>query len=150
MKRIAFLLFGLFLGCLPLARISMSGAPPAPPAAAKHLTIDDMVHPENLLAPGISSLQWRPSAVGSMPDANHSQPASGARKIPTVVRQLTFVCPEAGNPDASTLCEYDLETHRTSVLFNPASRKERLDLGSYQWSPREVRFCWRAKMICGC
>ena len=71
-----------------------------------------------------------------MPDANHSQPASGARKIPTVVRQLTFVCPEAGNPDASTLCEYDLETHRTSVLFNPASRKERLDLSSYQWSPR--------------
>ena len=42
------------------------------------------------------------------------------------VRQLTFVRPEAATPDASTLCGYDLETHRTAVLFNPRAARRSL------------------------
>jgi dipeptidyl-peptidase-4 len=106
------------MAALAWVRVPGFSASPWPPAGAKQLTLEDMVHSENLIAPGISALQWRPS-FGEAP-----------------VRQLTFVRPDAGSSGGPAICEYDLETRRTSVLFDPSGREEKLDLSSYQWSPR--------------
>lgn len=80
----------------------------------KSLTVQDVVESRGIVAPGISALSWRPGR-----------------------EQLTFIRPPSpGNPGPSTLCAYDLERHSETVLFHPASGQEKLDLSSYQWSPR--------------
>ena len=79
----------------------------------KTLTLEDVIHPANVVAPGISALTWRPGG-----------------------KQLTYVRPTAGQPSASKLCAYDLENHTETDLFRPGEETEKLNLGSYQWSPR--------------
>ncbi len=83
-------------------------------SAKKLLTVQQVVQSGSIVAPGISALGWRPGG-----------------------KQLTFVRPgPPGNASASTLCAYDLERHAETVLFNSLDHKEKLNLSSYQWSPR--------------
>ncbi len=115
-----------FPGILVLCLLSLSagqggsnlnGSPqgkgvPTPSNAQLSLTLDDVIHPSRIIAPGISALRWRPGA-----------------------KQLTFIRPpERGGP--YTLSAYDVESHKETVLFAPAAGKPQLDLHSYQWSPR--------------
>ncbi len=79
----------------------------------KLLTLHDLNHPEGIVAPGINSLRWQPSG-----------------------KYLSFVRPTTGKGGEAILLAYDVETHRLIVLFTPADHKEKLDLNSYQWSPR--------------
>ena len=80
----------------------------------KPLTLEDVIHPTRVAAAGITALSWRPGG-----------------------KQLTFLRPSwQGKEGASALCAYDWESHTETVLFNPLDRKEKLDLNSYQWSPR--------------
>src|SRR5208282_5822118 len=101
----------------------------------KPLTLQDVIHSDSIIAPGISALSWRP---GSLPQPIGVPPVTGYGQDGHSVntRQLTYVRPVPGKPGASTLCAYDLESHVETLLFNPADRKEKLDLSSYQWSPR--------------
>jgi dipeptidyl-peptidase-4 len=104
LKRAGFLL-GFFFLCLP-SLDAQSGKMP--------LTLQDIIHPTSIVAPGISALSWRPGG-----------------------KQLTFIRPSSReNGGVPTLCAYDLASRTEIILFNPADRKEKLDLSSYQWSPR--------------
>ena len=96
----------IFLGFFILSSLSLLAQ-----SGKKPLTIQDVIHPAGIVAPGISAFNWRPGG-----------------------KQLTFIRP--GNAGASTLSAYDLASHVESVLFNPSDRKEKLNLSSYQWSPR--------------
>ena len=105
MKRIIVFLLGFSILRLP-SLDAQSGT--------KLLTLQEVIHPASIVAPGISALRWRPAG-----------------------KQLTFIRPSLrGREGASTLCAYDLENHTETVIFHPADRKEKLDLNSYQWSPR--------------
>lgn len=108
LKRAARSMLGLLFLCLPLLR-AQSGKTP--------LTLYDVVHSSGIVAPGISALSWR----------------SGGK-------QLTYVRPTAGKPGNFTLCAYDLARHTETVLFDPGAEAtgdhEKLNLGSYQWSPQ--------------
>jgi dipeptidyl-peptidase-4 len=77
------------------------------------LTLQDVIHSSRVVAPGISALSWRPGG-----------------------KQLTFIRPTPLKQGGFTLCAYDLESHTETVIFDLAVRKEKLDLRSYQWSPR--------------
>jgi dipeptidyl-peptidase-4 len=81
-------------------------------SGTKPLTLQDVIQPGNIIPPGIFALRWRPGA-----------------------KQLTFVRPAPEKAGVPKLCAYDLENHTETVLFDPAGSKEKLDLGSYQWSP---------------
>src|SRR5664279_1400796 len=114
LKRATIFRMGFFLVYLPLLCGGLSAARPYDSqTGAKPLTLHDVIHPDSIVAPGISTLRWRPGG-----------------------KQLTFVRPAPGGAGASTLGAYDVETRRGIVLFNPAGRKEKFDLSSYQWSPR--------------
>lgn len=105
MKRAALIVLNSLILCLPFLK-AQSGQKP--------LTIDDVIHPERIIAPGINTLSWRPGR-----------------------EQLTFLRPAPrGKSNPATLCLYDAEKHSESVLFNPSDHTEKLDLSSYQWSPR--------------
>jgi dipeptidyl-peptidase-4 len=122
LKRVTIFLLGIFLLCLPSLHAQTGTRP---------LTLQDVIHPSSIVAPGISRLRWRPSGIGVPPVTGHGQDGHA-----TSWNQLTYVRPAPGNAGASTLCAYDLESHAETVLFNPAGRKEKFDLSSYQWSPR--------------
>ena len=134
LKRAAVFIIGFFVLCLlllcaglsgPLLSVSPDGvsATPGPsaarpysaPSGKKPLTLEDVIHPSRVIAPGISALSWRPGG-----------------------KQLTFIrlSPGENKGGGPTLCAYDLESHTETVLFNPSAQKEKLDLSSYQWSPR--------------
>ena len=102
----------LFCGLLILSSFWLQAQPglPAPPGK-KLLTLQEVIHSDSIIAPGISALRWRPGG-----------------------KQLTYVRP--GLPGAARLCAYDLERRTETVLFDPSTRKEKLALDSYQWSPR--------------
>ena len=105
MKRAIIFFLGFIILCLPSLN-AQSGKKP--------LTLQEVIHPSRVVAPGISALSWRPRG-----------------------KQLTFVRPSPnGKEGVATLCAYDVEAHRGTVLFSPSGGKEKLDLGSYQWSPR--------------
>ncbi len=105
MKPATIFRLGIFLLCLPSLHAQTGKKP---------LTLQDVIHPESIVAPGITALSWRPGG-----------------------KQLTFIRPPAQEKGSvSTLCAYDLESHAETVLFDPAGGKEKLDLSSYQWSPR--------------
>ena len=89
---------------------SLGLAPLDAQTGTKPLTIHDVVHPAGIIAPGIASLSWRPGG-----------------------KQLTFVRP---TPGGATLSAYDLESHAESVIYRDTGDQARLDLNSYQWSPR--------------
>lgn len=80
-------------------------------AARKVLGLRELSHPEEIVSPGISGLKWRPGG-----------------------RQLSFIRPSSGG--AATLRGYDLESGTEAVLLNPSDHPEKLNLSSYQWSPR--------------
>jgi hypothetical protein len=104
LKRATIFFLGFFLLCLP-SLDAQTGMKP--------LTFQDIIHPENVVAPGISTLSWRPGG-----------------------KPLTYVRPTpGGRGNDSTLCAYNLESHAETVLY-PSARKEPLNLNSYQWSPR--------------
>jgi len=127
LKRTALFIPGFFLLCLlsPCAGPggpSLNGGPhgasaPRPfnaQSGKKPLTLMDVIHPDGVVAPGITALNWRPGG-----------------------KLLTFVRPSLpGKEGVSTLCAYDLESRTETVIFHPANGQEKLDLGSYQWSPR--------------
>ncbi|MGD1158566.1 MAG: S9 family peptidase [Terriglobia bacterium] len=133
MKRAASLLLGftilsLLSLCVGPNGRSLNGSPQGASAARpynaqsgkKLLTLQEVVRSDSIVAPGISALRWRPGG-----------------------KQVTFVRPaslgKGGLPaeaGVSTLCAYDLEHHTETVLFNPSDRKEKVDLKTYQWSPR--------------
>jgi len=133
LKRASIFFLGFFILCLGLlgggpSGPSLDGSPqgasamPGPSAArpyaaqsgTKPLTLQDVIHPASIVAPGITTLRWRPDG-----------------------KQLTFIRPSLrGREGGSTLCAYDLESRAETVLFNPAGGKQRLNLNSYQWSPR--------------
>ncbi len=105
MKPATIFRLGIFLLCLPSLHAQ---------TGTKPLTLQDVIHPESILAPGISALSWRPGG-----------------------KQLTFIRPPAQEKGSvSTLCAYDLASHTETVLYRPTVGKEKLDLSSYQWSPR--------------
>jgi dipeptidyl-peptidase-4 len=105
LKRAIVLFLGFFLLCLPSLHAQSNKKP---------LTLQDVIHPGSVVAPGITALSWRPGG-----------------------KQLTFVRPSVrGREGVSTLCAYDLETHTETVLFHPTGGQEKLNLSSYQWSPR--------------
>jgi dipeptidyl-peptidase-4 len=108
LKRAARLLRGLLI----LSSFWLQTQPglPAPPGK-KLLTLQEVIHSDSIVAPGISGLRWRPGG-----------------------KQLTYVRP--GPPGATRLCAYDLERRTETVLFDPSIRKEKVALDSYQWSPR--------------
>jgi dipeptidyl-peptidase 4 len=85
-----------------------------PMAAQKRsLTVSLIVHTEQIVSPGISPVAWTP-------DGKH----------------LTFIRREgSGKEAASSLCEWDVESHTERVLFKPGSGGEQLNLASYKWSP---------------
>jgi dipeptidyl-peptidase-4 len=133
LKRAASLLLGftilsLLSLCVGPNGRSLNGSPQGASAARpynaqsgkKLLTLQEVVRSDSIVAPGISALRWRPGG-----------------------KQVTFVRPaslgKGGLPaeaGVSTLCAYDLEHHTETVLFNPSDRKEKVDLKTYQWSPR--------------
>ncbi|MGA2982683.1 MAG: DPP IV N-terminal domain-containing protein [Terriglobia bacterium] len=105
MKRATIFLLGFLVVCLHLLD-AQSGMKP--------LTLQDVIHPDRVVAPGIIALSWRPGG-----------------------KQLTFIRPSSqGKEGVSTLCAYDLGSHTETVIFHPAVGQEKLDLNSYQWSPR--------------
>jgi dipeptidyl-peptidase 4 len=127
LKRATGLFFGFVLLCLFSLGIGPKGSAlnwAAQAASAVHpedgesgkkaLTIQDAVSPSRLVAPGISAITWRPGG-----------------------KQLTFVRPASqANGASARLCAYDLESHAETVLFRASDRKEKIELDSYQWSPR--------------
>jgi dipeptidyl-peptidase-4 len=132
LKRATIFLLGFFLVYLPLLCVGPSAARSYDSqTGTKPLTLHDVIHADSIVTPGISTLSWRPSATGILPVLEHGQDGHGTND-----NLLTFVRPAPGNAGASTLCAYDVETHRGIVLFNPADRKEKINLSSYQWSPR--------------
>jgi dipeptidyl-peptidase-4 len=122
LKRIASFLIAFLILCLP-ALDAQTGT--------KSLTLRDVIQSSNITSPGISALSWRPSGTGVPPVPGHGQDGHG-----TSAKQLTFVRPTARKAGGSILCAYDLENHTETIIFDPAGTKEKLDLGSYQWSPR--------------
>jgi dipeptidyl-peptidase-4 len=104
----------LLLGFILLSLVFAPAQSSLPLQSGKtQLTLEGVIHPDSVIAPGISTLRWRPGG-----------------------KQLTYVRPTPGKAGASTLCGYDLERHTETVLFDPSGQKEKLDLESYQWSPR--------------
>ncbi len=97
-----------FVGCLILCLPSLDAQ-----TNKKLLTLQEVIHPDSVVAPGIAALRWRPGG-----------------------KQLTFVRPAPGKGGVSTLCAYDLESHAETVLFHPGEDRKKLNLNSYQWSPR--------------
>lgn len=80
----------------------------------KPVTIDDVVHEEKLVAPSISHLEWRPGS-----------------------NQLSFIRPRGiGKTATGTIQIYDVEQEDERLLFDPINHKEKIAVGSYQWSPR--------------
>jgi dipeptidyl-peptidase-4 len=80
----------------------------------KPVTIDDVVHEEKLVSPGVSRLEWSPGG-------NH----------------LSFIRPlTVGKTATSTIQIYDVERKNERVLFDPTRYKEKVALATYQWSPR--------------
>jgi dipeptidyl-peptidase-4 len=116
LKRAVSLLFAAILLCsFSLHAQTHLAAQPGRHAEAgkKLLALDQVIHTDGVIAPGISTLRWRPGG-----------------------KQLTYVRPTPGKVDVSTLCAYDLDRHAETVLFDASGRKEEFDLKSYQWSPR--------------
>ena len=127
MKRATVFLLGFFILCLPLLCVgpsgpSLNGSSQGPSAAGpydaqsgkKLLTLQEVIHPDSVVARGITALNWRPGG-----------------------KQLTFVRPSLrGREGVATLCAYDLESRTEAVLFHPADDQKKLNLSSYQWSPR--------------
>ena len=125
---------GLLLLTITLFLVSLYiGASAARPYAAqtnkKPITLQEVIHPDSVVARGIAALRWRPS--GAVPPAT-----SQGQGHATSIKQLTFVRPAPGKGGISTLCAYDLESHAETVLFHPAEDQKKLNLSSYQWSPR--------------
>jgi dipeptidyl-peptidase-4 len=105
LKRAIIFLLGFIILCSPALNAQSTKKP---------LTLQEVIHPSSVVAPGISALSWRPRG-----------------------KQLTFVRPSPNAQEGvATLCAYDVEAHRGTVLFNPSGGKEKLDVNSYQWSPR--------------
>jgi len=121
LKSVAGFLFAFLVLPLPML-YSQSGT--------KSLTLQDVVQPVNIVAPEIFALKWRPGGTVVPPAPGHGQDGHVR-----AAKQLTYVRPTPGKAGGSKLCAYDLERHTETVLFDPAGKKETLDLGSYQWSP---------------
>ena len=118
MKRAGFFL-GFFLLCLPLLD-AQSGKKP--------LTLQDVIHPASIIAPGITALSWRPGG-----------------------KQLTYIRPSSRGMGAfPTLCAYDLASRTETVIFNPADGKRNSDLSPISGLRAATRSCSRGKAICGC
>ncbi len=110
MKRTHLFILGIFFVCSPVPCVGQTSYTPY---GKKPLTLQEVIHPSTILGPSISAFSWRPGG-----------------------KKLTEICPTLGPRGVSTLCEYDLETHGTTSLFQTVVGKEKLDLNSYQWSPR--------------
>jgi dipeptidyl-peptidase-4 len=105
LKRATIFVLGFFILCLPALDAQSNKKP---------LTLQEVIHPASVVAPGITALSWRPGG-----------------------KQLTFSRPSLrGREGVSTLCAYDLESHTETVLFRPADDQKKLNLSSYEWSPR--------------
>jgi dipeptidyl-peptidase-4 len=82
----------------------------------KPLTIELVTHPQELVAPGLSRVEWRP----------------GDKEISYLKRQ------GFGRGATVTVYLYDIASGKERVLLGPSNDKiegEKLDLASYQWSP---------------
>jgi dipeptidyl-peptidase-4 len=94
--------------------VASAARPDNAQSGKKPLRLYDVIHPDSVVAPGITALSWRPGG-----------------------KQLTFISPGSrGKSGGPTLRAYDLESHAETILFDPAVAKEKLGLSSYQWSPR--------------
>jgi len=83
-------------------------------AQKKALTIDLVTREGAILTRGIANLQWRP----------------GGREISYLRRQ------GSGKSATSALWSYDVETRKERKLVERNSQTEKLNLASYQWSPK--------------
>jgi dipeptidyl-peptidase-4 len=123
LKRATVFVLGFFLLCLPALDAQSNKKP---------LTFQEVIHPASVVAPGITALSWRPGGTGVPPASSHGQDGHA-----TSGKQLTFIRPSLrGKERVPTLCAYDLEHRTETVLFDPSAVREKLDLSSYQWSPR--------------
>ncbi len=111
MKRTHLFILVIFLASLPFP--SAGQTQDLGPHGKQASTLQEVIHPSTILGPSISAFGWRPGE-----------------------KKLTEICPTIGPRGVSTLCEYDLETQRTTTLFQTVVGRENLDLNSYQWSPR--------------
>ncbi len=82
--------------------------------AKKRLTIELVTNPGALLSSGISRIAWRP----------------GANHVSYLRRK------ESGKESLTALCLYDVESGKERVLLDTRGEKEKLNLFSYQWSPK--------------
>jgi dipeptidyl-peptidase-4 len=99
-----------------LALLFLVGAAVSAQEAKKPLTIELVTHPQGLVAPGLSRLEWRP----------------GGREIGYLKRQ------GFGRGATLTLYLYDIASGKERVLLGPPNdtiEGEKLNLASYQWSP---------------
>jgi dipeptidyl-peptidase 4 len=114
LKRADLFILGIVFACLPSLCVAQTlDLPHGTPHGKKALTLQEVGNPSTIIEPGISAISWRPGG-----------------------KKLTEICPTIEPRGVSTLCEYDLKTQRTIILFHPEVGKEKLDLDSYQWSPR--------------
>lgn len=126
MQRAARYTLAFFVNCLLLltagSAIRSLGSEPAlslahpsdAPPGKKLLTVREVIRSRTLVAPGITSLSWRPGGG-----------------------QLTFIRPASQEGGTSAaLCAYDLSSRTETVLFASTNQSEDIDLDSYQWSPR--------------
>ncbi len=82
--------------------------------AKKHLTVETAVKPGTLVATGISRVKWRPGGD-----------------------EFSFIRQQgSGKGTKATLRIYNIQTQKESLLLEPGDEKEKLDLSSYQWSPK--------------
>jgi dipeptidyl-peptidase-4 len=134
LKRAFSLLFGVILLCL----LSFQAQPrQSGQGDKKLLTLQEIIHPDSVIPPGISALRWRPGGkqltyVRPVPGRRADFRSRASAELPPVAAPAQA----RAYARASKLCAYDLERHTEAVLFDPSDRKERLNLDSYQWSPR--------------
>jgi dipeptidyl-peptidase-4 len=99
-----------------LALLLLAGAIVDAQEAKKALTIELVTHPQGLVAPGLSRLEWRP----------------GGKEISYVKRQ------GFGKGAMVTIYLYDIAGGKERAILGPPNDQiegEKLDLSSYQWSP---------------
>src|ERR1035438_2387239 len=92
LKRTYLCILGIILVCSPVPCVGQTlDLPHSDPHGKQALTLHEVIHPSIILGPSISSYKWQPGG-----------------------KKMTYICPTIGPRGVSTLCEYDLETHRTT------------------------------------
>ena len=112
-RHVAVLLLRILVSCLALTvawpQPSLHGQ-----TSKKRLTAELVAQAGALVSPAISNVAWRPGRD-----------------------QLTYIRREgSGKAATRALWLYDIGSGQARVLLGPAGKDEKLDLASYQWSPK--------------